>query len=360
VKKNPRQLFSPLGIFNPLIEHRQRRVLRRTPAPAGIHGPGRSAATWRWLPFGRRSGKSIASAPWPAGIPDLQTDGQRGHEHLDPAARPHPGNPALGRLPRAGAGGDPQDARVLAAGTAWQRRAQRPGQPHATIAGMASFCRTEELARLGAASSLTSWLAMSLGGMVASAWAQGAPRRRSPGVSWSAPASVRFSPPHHRLRPRAWPALVAILLDRSGGGAGAAAFSSLTSGLARDRSPGGGRMGRHPPVPAGEAPERPPATAGRGKPTGRRLSGAGGDPGAGGKRRTGWWTPRCSGAIARRWHCPLAVHPEAGHDLPLDDGAVGGRGNRSLAKNPGRTAAGAGRSPAGCVRSWSSSGAMKS
>lgn len=29
VKKNPRQLFSRLGIFNPLIEHRQQRVLRR-------------------------------------------------------------------------------------------------------------------------------------------------------------------------------------------------------------------------------------------------------------------------------------------------------------------------------------------
>jgi hypothetical protein len=29
VKKNPRQLFSRLGLFNPLIEHRQQRVLRR-------------------------------------------------------------------------------------------------------------------------------------------------------------------------------------------------------------------------------------------------------------------------------------------------------------------------------------------
>jgi hypothetical protein len=29
VKKNPRQAFSLLGIFNPLIEHRQQRVLRR-------------------------------------------------------------------------------------------------------------------------------------------------------------------------------------------------------------------------------------------------------------------------------------------------------------------------------------------
>ena len=29
VKKNPRQLFSRHGIFNPLIEHRQQRVLRQ-------------------------------------------------------------------------------------------------------------------------------------------------------------------------------------------------------------------------------------------------------------------------------------------------------------------------------------------
>ena len=29
VKKNPRQLFSRHGIFNPLINHRQQRVLRR-------------------------------------------------------------------------------------------------------------------------------------------------------------------------------------------------------------------------------------------------------------------------------------------------------------------------------------------
>src|SRR6185295_13987194 len=29
IKKNPRQLFSRLGLFNPLIEHRQQRVLRR-------------------------------------------------------------------------------------------------------------------------------------------------------------------------------------------------------------------------------------------------------------------------------------------------------------------------------------------
>jgi pimeloyl-ACP methyl ester carboxylesterase len=32
-------------------------------------------------------------------------------------------------------------------------------------------------------------------------------------------------------------------------------------------------------------------------------------------------SPRCSEALARQWSAPLAVHPTAGHDLPLDDGA---------------------------------------
>ncbi len=32
-------------------------------------------------------------------------------------------------------------------------------------------------------------------------------------------------------------------------------------------------------------------------------------------------SPECSIALARRWQCELQVHPTAGHDLPLDDGA---------------------------------------
>jgi pimeloyl-ACP methyl ester carboxylesterase len=31
--------------------------------------------------------------------------------------------------------------------------------------------------------------------------------------------------------------------------------------------------------------------------------------------------PRCSEALARHWNAPIAVHPAAGHDLALDDGA---------------------------------------
>lgn len=61
VKKNPRQLFSRHGIFNPQIAHRQQRVLRR-------HLPlldflARAAAGWRrWLPSGRERARHRESA----------------------------------------------------------------------------------------------------------------------------------------------------------------------------------------------------------------------------------------------------------------------------------------------------------
>lgn len=51
VKKNPRQLFSRHGIFNPLIRHRQERVLRRHLAWLGFLT--RAASSYRrWLPTG--------------------------------------------------------------------------------------------------------------------------------------------------------------------------------------------------------------------------------------------------------------------------------------------------------------------
>jgi hypothetical protein len=49
VKKNPRQLFSRKGIFNPVIEHREQRVLRRH-VPL-LEFAIRAAASWRqWVP----------------------------------------------------------------------------------------------------------------------------------------------------------------------------------------------------------------------------------------------------------------------------------------------------------------------
>jgi len=74
VKKNPRQLFSALGIFNPLIEHRQHRVLRAhlpllefLVRAAGSHR--------RWLPTGpeREDQRARALAHW---YPDLRMEAQ--------------------------------------------------------------------------------------------------------------------------------------------------------------------------------------------------------------------------------------------------------------------------------------------
>jgi hypothetical protein len=65
IKKNPRQLFSRQGIFNPLIAHRQRRVMRRhialleffTRAATGFE---------RWLPVGnaRERHQALALQRW--------------------------------------------------------------------------------------------------------------------------------------------------------------------------------------------------------------------------------------------------------------------------------------------------------
>ena len=51
VKKNPRQLFSRLGIFNPLIAHREQRVLRRH-LPLLDFSIRAAAAFTSWLPQG--------------------------------------------------------------------------------------------------------------------------------------------------------------------------------------------------------------------------------------------------------------------------------------------------------------------
>ncbi len=47
--------------------------------------------------------------------------------------------------------------------------------------------------------------------------------------------------------------------------------------------------------------------------------------------------PRCSSALARHWQADLAVHPDAGHDLPLDDETWVARQIAAwLARPPGR------------------------
>jgi hypothetical protein len=65
VKKNPRQLFSRHGIFNPLIGHRQQRVLRRH--LAWLEFLTRAASSYRrWLPTGveRQRHRDLAVQRW--------------------------------------------------------------------------------------------------------------------------------------------------------------------------------------------------------------------------------------------------------------------------------------------------------
>lgn len=65
VKKNPRQLFSRHGIFNPLIEHRQQRVLRRhLPLLDFFARAARSQARWMPADVERERHRLRALAHW--------------------------------------------------------------------------------------------------------------------------------------------------------------------------------------------------------------------------------------------------------------------------------------------------------
>lgn len=65
VKKNPRQLLSRLGFFNPMVPHRRQRVLRRH--LMWLEFLSRAASSWRhWLPhhYGREQHRQAAMARW--------------------------------------------------------------------------------------------------------------------------------------------------------------------------------------------------------------------------------------------------------------------------------------------------------
>ena len=70
VKKNPRQLFSRHGIFNPQIEHRQQRVLRRH--IGWMEFLARAACSWqRWIPAAEARQQHLLAARqrWYGGTP---------------------------------------------------------------------------------------------------------------------------------------------------------------------------------------------------------------------------------------------------------------------------------------------------
>lgn len=185
----------------------------------------------------------------------------------------------------------------------------------ANVAALAAHCR-DAAARLGAAPPYH-LLALSMGAMVAAAWAERHPEEIA-GCVLISTSFGSFSPLPHRLRPRAWPVLLGILVT-PGARAREQGVLELTSGRPEAHSQvleAWAAIRRSRPVSAANGLRQLLAAARYRAPLAAPaatlvLAGA----------RDRLVDPRCAMAIARRWHCPLALHPEAGHDLPLDDAA---------------------------------------
>lgn len=159
-------------------------------------------------------------------------------------------------------------------------------------------------------------IGFSLGAMLALEWAHARPREVA-GLVLINP-SLNDSPPHHRLRPGAFKEIVLAALETDGRRR-EERILRLTTGLGegaiREIAPSWAERGAR--FPAGPAAfVRQILLAARIAP--RRLP-----PPApvlilnSGRDRV--VDPRCSARIARRWGLPLTVHPEAGHDLTLED-----------------------------------------
>jgi pimeloyl-ACP methyl ester carboxylesterase len=160
-------------------------------------------------------------------------------------------------------------------------------------------------------------LGLSLGGMVAAAWAEAHPDDLTGCVLVN--TSMRpFSSPQHRLRPRNWLSLLRLLVPMAPRRAEAAILALTSSSPQRHalvvtewvairqarpvavanalRQLWAAARYRHP----GPAPRVPVLV----------LAGA----------RDALVDPRCSAELARRWQAVFDLHPDAGHDLPLDAG----------------------------------------
>lgn len=187
----------------------------------------------------------------------------------------------------------------------------------ATVAAMADFCRDDLRAR-GLAPPYA-LLALSLGGMAAVSWTSRYPDEveRAVLVNTSMRPYSRF---HQRLRWRNYPAIVRTLWDGS-----IAAQESLILQLTSRHGTADERAGllrrwlafqHEAPVMRANALRQLWAAARFRAPAQRPpvplllLSSAGDQ----------LVDPRCSQTLAQAWGAPLAVHPDAGHDLPLDDG----------------------------------------
>lgn len=203
-------------------------------------------------------------------------------------------------------------ARILALDLPGNGVRHRETSP-AAVAGLLAACRGE-LAAQGVAGPLH-LLAMSLGAMVALAWAAAHPAEVAGAVLINT-SFAGLSPFHRRLRPASYPTLLGVLAVGDAR-AREAAILRLTSARADPAVLDAwvALRRRHPVSPANAL--RQLAAAARFRLPAQRpelpllvLSG----------RRDALVDPRCSAALAGHWRLPHAEHPAAGHDLPLDDG----------------------------------------
>ncbi|HSV70088.1 MAG TPA: alpha/beta hydrolase [Methylibium sp.] len=161
-------------------------------------------------------------------------------------------------------------------------------------------------------------LALSLGAMVAVDWATRHPHELA-GAALINTSLRPYSPFWQRLRPRAWTALLRIALATDPR-ARESAVLALTAAQPTDAGAlldEWAAWRRSHPVTRANALRQLVAAARYRAPAAAPpvplllLAGA----------RDALVDPRCSRRLAAAWRLPLAEHPHAGHDLPLDDAA---------------------------------------
>ncbi len=162
-------------------------------------------------------------------------------------------------------------------------------------------------------------LGLSLGAMVARAWSEQQPDEieRLVLINTSLAAD---SPFYHRLRPSSYPHLIAASLCRAG--QREKIILRLTSNIRR-RSEEERELLEQWVSYANECPVKRSNALRQLFAAARYCSAMKAPPVPVlllASSRDRLVNAECSHALARHWGCPIRLHPEAGHDLPLDDG----------------------------------------
>ena len=185
----------------------------------------------------------------------------------------------------------------------------------ASVAGLLAGVR-KELEATGAQPPYR-MLGLSLGGMLALEWAVRHPEEAAACVVINT-SSGPLSPFFRRLRPRNYPSLLRTVFGNARPEEREGLILDLTSRLASNRAElvrAWSAWRRECPVSTTNALRQLAAAARYRLPQNRPpvpilvMAAA----------RDTLVDPACSARLAASWGLPLAVHPEAGHDLPLDD-----------------------------------------